>query len=68
MRTGEGVGERGCCVLWIEACLLSCQITYDIGLIQSQGKADSYGKKIDTRYFPVYLLCLTEKVCFSPAF
>ena len=40
------------------------QCTFITGLIQGQGKAGSYGKYFDTRYFQVYMLLLTDSIEF----
>ena len=45
--------------LLLDECLLSCQCTFNIGIIQGQSKAGCYGYKNATRYFPVHRLRLT---------
>ena len=52
--------------LLLDECLLSCQCTFNIGLIQGQGEAGFYGYNA-TRYFPVYRLRLIKlyiDICF----
>ena len=46
----------------LDECLLLCQCTFYIGIIQGQGKLVVMGINNATRYFPVHRLGLIESV------
>ena len=49
-------GQRMCTRLLVE-CLLLCQCTFNIRIIQGQGEAGCSGINNATPYFPVHQLC-----------